>query len=91
MDIDTLFGRVGQGVSAGDVGHIGDEAHLVQRQLLLPRRALHYRREEALRVEEARKPDWGGQDKLISPGLDLKIILVKMLGLRDIYLKLHDP
>ena len=57
MDVDALLGRVGEGVPAGDVGHVGDEAHLVQGQLLLPRRALHYRREKALRVEEARKPD----------------------------------
>ena len=57
MDIDPLFGRVGKGVPAGDVGHIRDEAHLVQRQLLLPRRALHDRREEALWVEEAWQPD----------------------------------
>ena len=70
MDVNTLLGRVGEGVPAGDVGHVRDEAHLVQGQLLLPRRALHYLREEALRVEEAWQPDRGGQDKLICPSLD---------------------
>ena len=69
MDVDALLGRVGEGVPAGDVGHVRDEAHLVQGQLLLPRRALHYRRQEALRVEESRQPDRGGQDKLVCPGL----------------------
>ena len=72
VDVDPLLWRVGEGIPAGDVGHVGDEAHLVQGQLLLPGRALHYRRQEALRVEESGQPDRGGQDKLVCPGLNLK-------------------